>query len=98
MGKITSLQAQNKKLLLEKNNFMADNKILETEMEMTKKTNRSYHVLIFLYRNASISKITAEVPVKILFGIPECVISTYYRKNTCFPKHIFVTSKGLLVI
>nr|XP_021137677.1 centrosomal protein of 89 kDa isoform X5 [Columba livia] len=40
MGKITSLQAQNKKLLLEKNNFMADNKILETEMEMTKKTNR----------------------------------------------------------
>ncbi|XP_021137675.2 centrosomal protein of 89 kDa isoform X5 [Columba livia] len=40
MGKITSLQAQNKKLILEKNNFMADNKILETEMEMTKKTNR----------------------------------------------------------
>ncbi|XP_042653405.1 centrosomal protein of 89 kDa isoform X4 [Tyto alba] len=40
MGKITSLQAQNKKLLLEKNNFMADNKILETEMEMTQKTNR----------------------------------------------------------
>ncbi|OPJ77962.1 centrosomal protein of 89 kDa isoform X2 [Patagioenas fasciata] len=40
MGKITSLQAQNKKLLLEKNNFMADNTILETEMEMTKKTNR----------------------------------------------------------
>ncbi|NXW40521.1 CEP89 protein, partial [Nyctiprogne leucopyga] len=40
MEKITSLQAQNKKLLLEKNNFMADNKILETEMEMTQKTNR----------------------------------------------------------
>ncbi|KAK4814040.1 hypothetical protein QYF61_005456 [Mycteria americana] len=40
MGKIASLQAQNKKLLLEKNNFMADNKILETEMEMTQKTNR----------------------------------------------------------
>ncbi|KFQ85295.1 Centrosomal protein of 89 kDa, partial [Phoenicopterus ruber ruber] len=39
-GKIASLQAQNKKLLLEKNNFMADNKILETEMEMTQKTNR----------------------------------------------------------
>ncbi|KFZ52984.1 Centrosomal protein of 89 kDa, partial [Antrostomus carolinensis] len=40
MEKITSLQAQNKKLLLEKNNFMADKKILETEMEMTQKTNR----------------------------------------------------------
>ncbi|NXT31329.1 CEP89 protein, partial [Pelecanoides urinatrix] len=40
MGKIASLQAQNKKLLLEKNNFMTDNKILETEMEMTQKTNR----------------------------------------------------------
>ncbi|KFQ97489.1 Centrosomal protein of 89 kDa [Nipponia nippon] len=39
MGKIASLQAQNKKLLLEKNNLMADNKILETEMEMTQKTN-----------------------------------------------------------
>ncbi|XP_075017444.1 centrosomal protein of 89 kDa isoform X7 [Calonectris borealis] len=40
IGKIASLQAQNKKLLLEKNNFMADNKILETEMEMTQKANR----------------------------------------------------------
>ncbi|KFO81347.1 Centrosomal protein of 89 kDa, partial [Cuculus canorus] len=40
MGKMASLQAQNKKLLLEKNNFMADNKILETEMETTQKTNR----------------------------------------------------------
>ncbi|XP_009987068.1 PREDICTED: centrosomal protein of 89 kDa [Tauraco erythrolophus] len=40
MEKIASLQAQNKKLLLEKNNFIADNKILETEMEMTQKTNR----------------------------------------------------------
>ncbi|KAM6065295.1 centrosomal protein of 89 kDa isoform 1-T1 [Theristicus caerulescens] len=40
MGKIASLQAQNKQLLLEKNNLMADNKILETEMEMTQKTNR----------------------------------------------------------
>ncbi|KFM04825.1 Centrosomal protein of 89 kDa, partial [Aptenodytes forsteri] len=40
VGKIASLQAQNKKLLLEKNTFMADNKILEAEMEMTQKTNR----------------------------------------------------------
>ncbi|KFQ63257.1 Centrosomal protein of 89 kDa, partial [Pelecanus crispus] len=40
MGKIASLQAQNKKLLLEKNNSIADNKILETEMAVTQKTNR----------------------------------------------------------
>uniref|UniRef100_A0A8B9BWY0 Centrosomal protein 89 n=1 Tax=Anser brachyrhynchus TaxID=132585 RepID=A0A8B9BWY0_9AVES len=39
-GKIASVQAQNKKLLLEKNNFMADKKILEADMEMTQKTNR----------------------------------------------------------
>ncbi|XP_059712958.1 centrosomal protein of 89 kDa isoform X5 [Haemorhous mexicanus] len=40
MGKMASLQTENKKLLLEKNNFMADKKILETEMQMTQKTNR----------------------------------------------------------
>ncbi|XP_071612865.1 centrosomal protein of 89 kDa isoform X2 [Heliangelus exortis] len=40
MGKIASLQAENKKLLLEKKNFMADNKILETKMKMTQKANR----------------------------------------------------------
>ncbi|XP_056356412.1 centrosomal protein of 89 kDa isoform X2 [Oenanthe melanoleuca] len=40
MGKIASLQTENKKLLLEKNNLMADRKILETEMQMTQKTNR----------------------------------------------------------
>ncbi|XP_035399115.1 centrosomal protein of 89 kDa isoform X1 [Cygnus atratus] len=40
MGKIASVQAQNKKLLLEKNNFMADKKILEADVEMTQKTNR----------------------------------------------------------
>jgi len=56
MGKMASLQAQNKKLLLEQNNFMADNKILETEMEMTQKTNKSYHVLIFFCRNTCISQ------------------------------------------
>ncbi|KFP69274.1 Centrosomal protein of 89 kDa, partial [Acanthisitta chloris] len=39
-GKVAALQAENKKLLLEKNNFMADNTILKTEMEMTEKTNR----------------------------------------------------------
>lgn len=56
MGKIASLQTENKKLLLEKNNFMADKKILETEMQLTQKTNRSYYGLIFLYRNTFISK------------------------------------------
>ncbi|XP_008941584.1 PREDICTED: centrosomal protein of 89 kDa, partial [Merops nubicus] len=40
MGEMASLQAQNKKLLLEENKFMADNKVLETEMEMTQKANR----------------------------------------------------------
>lgn len=40
MGKIASLQAHNKKLLLQKNNFMADKTALEAEMEMTQKTNR----------------------------------------------------------
>ncbi|NWZ70739.1 CEP89 protein, partial [Acrocephalus arundinaceus] len=40
MAKIASLQAENKKLLLEKNNFTADKKMLETEMQMTQKTNR----------------------------------------------------------
>ncbi|XP_062442749.1 centrosomal protein of 89 kDa isoform X2 [Rhea pennata] len=38
--KIASLQAQNKKLLLEKNKFIADKKILETELEMKQRTNR----------------------------------------------------------
>ncbi|XP_068017795.1 centrosomal protein of 89 kDa isoform X2 [Melanerpes formicivorus] len=40
MGKMASLQAQNKKLLLEKNSFVADKEILEAEMEVTQKTNR----------------------------------------------------------
>ncbi|KAL2300438.1 hypothetical protein Nmel_012415, partial [Mimus melanotis] len=40
MGKVASLQTENKKLLLEKNNFVADKMILETEMKMTQKTNR----------------------------------------------------------
>uniref|UniRef100_A0A8C3UI05 Centrosomal protein 89 n=2 Tax=Catharus ustulatus TaxID=91951 RepID=A0A8C3UI05_CATUS len=40
VGKIASLQAENKKLLLEKENFTADKKILQTEMQMTQKTNR----------------------------------------------------------
>ncbi|XP_058278092.1 centrosomal protein of 89 kDa isoform X2 [Hirundo rustica] len=40
MGKIASLKTENKKLLLERNNFMADKKTLETEMQMTQKTNR----------------------------------------------------------
>lgn len=56
MGKIASLQTENKKLLLEKNNLKADKKILETEMQMIQKTNRSYHSLIFLCRNTFISK------------------------------------------
>jgi len=49
----------------------------------------SVEILVFL-------KITAEVPVKILSDIRQCVISTYCRKNM-FPKHIFVTSEGLVI-
>lgn len=56
MGKMASLQAQNKKLLLEKNSFMSNKKILEAEMEATQKTNRSHPFLIFLHRNTCISK------------------------------------------
>ncbi|NXR15378.1 CEP89 protein, partial [Semnornis frantzii] len=40
MGKMASLQAQNKKLLLEKNSFTAEKMILKAEMEATQKTNR----------------------------------------------------------
>ncbi|XP_028930929.1 centrosomal protein of 89 kDa isoform X1 [Ornithorhynchus anatinus] len=40
MGRITSLQAHTKSLLLEKNNLVAENKVLEAELEMAKKTNR----------------------------------------------------------
>lgn len=52
MGKVASLQTENKKLLLEKNNFMADKKMLETEMQITQKTSRSYtqsHFLVQKY-------------------------------------------------
>ncbi|XP_050167450.1 centrosomal protein of 89 kDa isoform X2 [Myiozetetes cayanensis] len=39
-GRVASLQAEHKKLLLEKKSCMADYKDLQTEMEMTQKTNR----------------------------------------------------------
>ncbi|XP_069822282.1 centrosomal protein of 89 kDa isoform X2 [Dendropsophus ebraccatus] len=40
MGKITTLQAEKKALLLQRNDLLAENKILEVEMEAVKKTNR----------------------------------------------------------
>ncbi|XP_071973332.1 centrosomal protein of 89 kDa isoform X2 [Engystomops pustulosus] len=40
MGKITALQAEKKALLLQRNDLLADNKILEAEMESVKKSNR----------------------------------------------------------
>ncbi|KFW85410.1 Centrosomal protein of 89 kDa, partial [Manacus vitellinus] len=40
MGRVTSLRAENQKLLLEKNSCLADNKALQTEMEVTQKANR----------------------------------------------------------
>ncbi|KAM4018709.1 centrosomal protein of 89 kDa isoform 2-T2 [Anomaloglossus baeobatrachus] len=40
MGKIAALQAEKKALLLRRNDLSADNKILEAEVEATKKSNR----------------------------------------------------------
>ncbi|XP_037733608.1 centrosomal protein of 89 kDa isoform X3 [Chelonia mydas] len=40
MERLASLQAQKKSLLLEKNDLVADNKILEEELKMAQKTNR----------------------------------------------------------
>ncbi|CAJ0955468.1 unnamed protein product [Ranitomeya imitator] len=40
MGKISALQAEKKALLLQRNDLSADNKILEAEVEATKKSRR----------------------------------------------------------
>ncbi|XP_075694553.1 centrosomal protein of 89 kDa isoform X2 [Rhinoderma darwinii] len=40
MGKITALQAEKKALLLQRNDLLADNKILEAEVEAVKRSNR----------------------------------------------------------
>ncbi|KAG9474884.1 hypothetical protein GDO78_003382, partial [Eleutherodactylus coqui] len=40
MGKITALQAEKKALLLQRNDLVADNKVLEAEVEAVKKSNR----------------------------------------------------------
>ncbi|XP_015729423.1 centrosomal protein of 89 kDa isoform X2 [Coturnix japonica] len=61
MGKIASLQADNKKLLLQKNNFMADKTALETEMEMTQKTNRRLKKKIGLLKQQLEEAIEKEV-------------------------------------
>ncbi|KFQ42228.1 Centrosomal protein of 89 kDa, partial [Nestor notabilis] len=75
MGKIASLQAQNKKLLLEKNNFMADKKILETEMEMTQKTNRQLKKKIGLLKEhleeATEKEVAAHLYLTNLIGLVE---------------------------
>lgn len=61
MGKIASLQAHNKKLLLQKNNFMADKTALEAEMEMTQKTNRRLKKKIGLLKQQLEEAIEKEV-------------------------------------
>ncbi|XP_019475213.1 centrosomal protein of 89 kDa [Meleagris gallopavo] len=61
MGKIASLQAQNKKLLLQKNNFLADKTTLEAEMEMTQKTNRRLKKKIGLLKQQLEEAIEKEV-------------------------------------
>uniref|UniRef100_A0A8C6NFF5 Uncharacterized protein n=2 Tax=Melopsittacus undulatus TaxID=13146 RepID=A0A8C6NFF5_MELUD len=75
MGKIASLQAQNKKLLLEKNNFMADNKILETEMQMTQKTNRQLKKKIDVLKEhleeATEKEVAAHLYLTNLIGLVE---------------------------
>ncbi|XP_075796230.1 centrosomal protein of 89 kDa isoform X5 [Pelodiscus sinensis] len=50
MEKLASLQAQKKSLLLEKNDLVADNKILEAELNMAQKTNRRSQKKIFLLK------------------------------------------------
>ncbi|XP_032775536.1 centrosomal protein of 89 kDa isoform X2 [Strigops habroptila] len=75
MGKIASLQAQNKKLLLEKNNFVADKKILETEMEMTQKTNRQLKKKMGLLKvhleEATEKEVAAHLYLTNLIGLVE---------------------------
>ncbi|XP_068058617.1 centrosomal protein of 89 kDa isoform X1 [Anomalospiza imberbis] len=75
VGKITSLQTENKKLLLEKNNFMADKKILETEMQMTQKTNRRLKKKIGLLQlqleEAMEKEVTAHHYLANLIGLVE---------------------------
>ncbi|XP_031471370.1 centrosomal protein of 89 kDa [Phasianus colchicus] len=61
MGKIASLQAQNKKLLLQKNNFLADKTTLEAEMEVTQKTNRRLKKRIGLLKQQLEEAIEKEV-------------------------------------
>ncbi|NWX59255.1 CEP89 protein, partial [Promerops cafer] len=75
MGKIASLQSENKKLLLEKNNLMADKKILETEMQMTQKTNRRLKKKIGLFQlqleEAMEKEVTAQHYLANLIGLAE---------------------------
>ncbi|NWT82278.1 CEP89 protein, partial [Lanius ludovicianus] len=75
MGKIASLQTENKKLLFEKNNFMADKKILETEMQMIQKTNRRLKKKIGLLQlqleEAKEKEVTAHHYLTNLIGLVE---------------------------
>ncbi|XP_033373133.1 centrosomal protein of 89 kDa isoform X6 [Parus major] len=75
MGKIASLQTENKKLLVEKNNLMADKKILETEMQVTEKTNRRLKKKIGLLQvqleEAMEKEVTAHHYLTNLIGLVE---------------------------
>ncbi|NXB19067.1 CEP89 protein, partial [Rhagologus leucostigma] len=75
MGKIASLQTENKKLLLEKKNLMADKKILETEMQMTQKTNRRLKKKIGLLQlqleEAMEKEVTAHLYLTNFIGLVE---------------------------
>ncbi|NXM05794.1 CEP89 protein, partial [Tyrannus savana] len=68
-GKVASLQAEHKKLLLEKKSCVADYKALQTEMEMTQKTNRR------LKKKISILQVQLEEVTE------KEVVSHYYLTN-----------------
>ncbi|KFO99166.1 Centrosomal protein of 89 kDa, partial [Calypte anna] len=91
MGKIASLQAENKKLLLEKKNFMADNKILETKMKMTQETNRKLKknmgLLTVQLQEAMEEELAAQHYLANLIGLVEKIAQ---ERN-----HLFVWSKCL---
>ncbi|XP_029464257.1 centrosomal protein of 89 kDa isoform X2 [Rhinatrema bivittatum] len=75
MGRLASLQAQKKSLLLEKNDLTADNKTLEAELEMAQRANRKSQKKIGLLRQqveeAMEKEMTAHQYLANLIGLAE---------------------------
>ncbi|KAM4723003.1 centrosomal protein of 89 kDa [Rhinophrynus dorsalis] len=61
MDRISSLQAQKKSLLLEKNDLLSDNKILESEVETVKKSNRKFQKRVGQLKNQLEDAVEKEV-------------------------------------